>query len=45
METYKFIKLDNGDILLEKIIIDNTLLDSYAKHDTNTKYTIYNKDN
>jgi hypothetical protein len=45
METYKFIKLDNGDILLEKIIIDNTLLDSYAKHDTNTKYTIVNKDN
>ena len=23
METYKFTKLDNGDILLEKIIIDN----------------------
>jgi hypothetical protein len=48
METYKFIKLDNGNILLEKIIIDNTLLDSYAKHDTNTKYTKYtivNKDN
>jgi hypothetical protein len=28
METYKFIKLDNGDILLEKIILDNTLLDN-----------------
>lgn len=24
METYKFTKLDNGDILLQKIIIDNT---------------------
>lgn len=33
METYKFINLDNGDILLEKIIIDNN------------KYTIINKNN
>ena len=33
METYKFINLDNGDILLERIIIDNK------------KYTIINKNN
>ena len=33
METYKYIKLDNGDILLQKIIIDNT------------NYKIVNKDN
>ena len=33
MKTYKFIKLDNGDILLQKIIIDNTT------------YTIINKEN
>lgn len=33
METYKFTKLPNGDILLQKIIIDNT------------NYTIINKDN
>lgn len=33
METYKFTKLDNGDILLQKIIIDNT------------NYTIINKEN
>ena len=33
METYKFINLDNGDILLERIIIDNN------------KYTIINKNN
>jgi hypothetical protein len=33
METYKFIQLDNGDILLEKIIIDNI------------NYTIINKEN
>lgn len=33
MEIYKFIKLDNGDILLQKIILDNT------------NYTIINKDN
>ena len=33
METYKFIKLDNDDILLKKIIIDST------------NYTIINKDN
>ena len=32
METYKFTKLDNGDILLQKIIIDNT------------NYTIINKE-
>lgn len=36
METYKFTKLDNGDILLQKIIIDNT---NYRN------YTIINKDN
>ena len=24
MEVYKFIKLDNGDILLEKVVLDNT---------------------
>lgn len=33
METYKFIKLDNGDILLQKIVIDNV------------NYTVINKDN
>lgn len=33
METYKFINLANGDILLERIIIDNN------------KYTIINKNN
>jgi hypothetical protein len=33
METYKFTKLDNGDILLQKITIDNT------------NYTIINKEN
>lgn len=33
METYKFIKLDNGDILLQKIVIDNI------------NYTIICKDN
>jgi hypothetical protein len=33
METYKFVELDNGDILLQKIIIDNT------------SYTIINNDN
>jgi len=33
METFKFTKLDNGDILLQKIIIDNT------------NYTIINKEN
>ena len=33
METYKFTKLDNGDILLQKIIIDNT------------NYTVINKEN
>ncbi len=33
MEVFKFIELDNGDIRLEKIIIDNT------------KYDIINKDN
>ena len=33
METYKFTKLDNGDILLQKIIIDNT------------NYIIINKEN
>lgn len=33
METYKFVELDNGDILLQKIIIDNT------------SYTIINIDN
>ena len=33
METYKFTKLNNGDILLQKIIIDNT------------NYTIINKEN
>ena len=32
METYKFVELDNGDILLQKIIIDNT------------SYTIINND-
>lgn len=33
METYKFSKLDNGDILLQKMVIDNT------------NYTIIDKDN
>jgi hypothetical protein len=33
METYKFVELDNGDILLQKIIIDNT------------SYTIINNEN
>ena len=33
MNTYKFTQLDNGDILLQKIIIDNA------------NYTIINKDN
>ena len=33
METYKFIELDNGDILLQKIILDST------------SYTIINNDN
>ena len=33
MDTYKFIKLDNGDILLQKIIIDNV------------NYTVVNKEN
>ena len=33
METYKFIKLDNGDILLQFFVIDNT------------NYTIICKDN
>jgi len=33
METYKIINLDNGDLLLERIIIDNK------------KYTIINKNN
>ena len=33
MKTYKFTKLDNGDILLQKNIIDNT------------NYTIINKEN
>jgi len=33
METYKFTKLDNGDILLQKIVIDNI------------KYTVINKEN
>jgi hypothetical protein len=33
METYKFTKLDNGDLLLQKIIIDNV------------NYTVINKDN
>lgn len=33
METYKFVELDNGDILLQKIIIDST------------SYTIINNDN
>ena len=33
METYKFTKLDNGDILLQKIIIDNV------------NYTVINKEN
>jgi hypothetical protein len=33
MEVYKFIKLDNGDILLEKVVLDNT------------NYTIINKNN
>ena len=33
METYKFVQLDDGNILLQKIIIDNT------------SYTIINKDN
>jgi hypothetical protein len=33
METYKFTKLDNGDILLQKIVIDNI------------NYTVINKEN
>jgi hypothetical protein len=33
METYKFIQLDNGDILLQKMIIDNM------------NYTVIDKDN
>jgi len=33
MEAYKFTKLDNGDILLQKIVIDNV------------NYTVINKDN
>lgn len=33
MKTYKFTKLDNGDILLQKIIIDNT------------NYTVINREN
>jgi hypothetical protein len=33
METYKFVELDNGDILLQKISIDET------------SYTIINNDN
>jgi len=33
METYKFTKLDNGDILLQKIVIDNV------------NYTVINKEN
>ncbi len=33
MEAYKFIKLDNSDILLQKIVIDNV------------NYTVINKDN
>ncbi len=33
METFKFTKLENGDILLQKIIIDDV------------NYTIVNKDN
>ena len=33
METYKFTKLNNGDILLQKIVIDNI------------NYTVINKEN
>jgi hypothetical protein len=33
MEVYKFKNLDNGDILLEKVVLDNT------------NYTIVNKNN
>lgn len=31
METYKFVELDNGDILLQKIIIDETSYKDYKK--------------
>ena len=31
METYKFVELDNGYILLQKIIIDETSYKDYKK--------------